>query len=214
LAAMCGIDVAVTRALPVRGRHAVAVRRFDRTGSMRLHAMSAFVALRAAGEDLGYPQLAQLLRRVAPAAEIASQQEQLFRRMVFNILIDNTDDHEKNHALLRREDGYYMLAPAFDVLPAAQGLGVQAIQVGDAGTESSISNAMSQVSAFGLMRVQAEEIVRAVASTVDSWKEHFKATGVTGPDIEVLEQYIDGPRLRRQRADALSTRPKPASGRG
>ncbi|MFM8554837.1 MAG: HipA domain-containing protein [Betaproteobacteria bacterium] len=45
--------------------------------------------------------MAQLLRRLAPAREIVSQQEQLFRRMVFNILIDNTDDHEKNHVLLR-----------------------------------------------------------------------------------------------------------------
>ena len=66
----------------------------------------------AAGEDLGYPQLAQLLRRVAPAQEIRSQQAQLFRRMVFNILMDNTDDHEKNHALLRQADGDYRLSQA------------------------------------------------------------------------------------------------------
>ncbi|MFM8554691.1 MAG: type II toxin-antitoxin system HipA family toxin, partial [Betaproteobacteria bacterium] len=101
LAARCGIDVATTRALPVLRRHAVAVRRFDRIGARRVHALSAFVVLRAAGEAHGYPQLAQLLRRLAPAREIVSQQEQLFRRMVFNILIDNTDDHEKNHVLLR-----------------------------------------------------------------------------------------------------------------
>ena len=89
------------------------------TEPARLHAVSAHVALRAAGEELGYPQLAQLLRRVAPAGEIRSQQEQLFRRMVFNILIDNTDDHEKNHALLRQADGHYLLSPAFDVVPSA-----------------------------------------------------------------------------------------------
>ena len=204
LAARCGIEVAPTRALPVDGRHALAVRRFDRVGGMRVHALSAFVVLRAAGEELGYPQLAQLLRRLAPAAQIASQQEQLFRRMVFNILIDNTDDHEKNHALLRRSDGYHLLAPAFDVLPAAQGLGVQAMQVGSAGGDSTIENALSQAAAFGLRRAQAQALVREVARTVDGWKDHFRAAGVTPADIEMLAQYIDGGHLGGQRAAALS----------
>ncbi len=122
LAVRCGIDAAPTRALKLASGHAVAIRRFDRVGAQRLHAISANVALRAAGENLGYPELAQLLRRLAPAGEIAQQQQQLFRRMVFNILMDNTDDHEKNHALLRRGDGTYSLAPAFDVAPSPKAL--------------------------------------------------------------------------------------------
>ena len=81
LARSCGVEAATTRALPVGSGHSVAVRRFDRAGPARLHAVSAHVALRAAGEERGYPQLAQLLRRVAPAGEIRSQQAQLFRRM-------------------------------------------------------------------------------------------------------------------------------------
>lgn len=203
LAATCGIEAATTRAMPVQGRHAVAVRRFDREGTRRVHALSAFVALRAAGEELGYPQLAQLLRRLAPAARIASQQEQLFRRMLFNILIDNTDDHEKNHALLRGSGGHYRLAPAFDVLPSAQGLGVQAMQVGTAGGDSTIENALSQAAAFGLRQAQAKAIAREVARTVDGWKDHFRAVGVTPVDIERLAQYIDGGHLGGERAAAL-----------
>lgn len=163
LAARCAIDVAPTRALPVGGRHAVAIRRFDRAGERRLHAVSAHVALRAVGEELGYPQFAQLLRRLAPAAQIARQQEQLFRRMVFNILVDNTDDHEKNHALLRQPDGTWLLAPAFDVVPAAQGLGYQALVVGDAGAESTLENALSQARSFGLRLPAAKAIVEEVA---------------------------------------------------
>jgi serine/threonine-protein kinase HipA len=199
LAATCGIEVARTRALEVAGRHAVAVRRFDRSGPARLHAVSANVALRSVGEELGYPQLAQLLRRVAPAAGIASQQEQLFRRMVFNILIDNTDDHEKNHALLRQPDGAYCLAPAYDVLPSAQGLGVQALIVGDAGADADLHNALSQARAFGLKPQRAGAIVREVARRVDAWKDHFRGAGVRDADIDVLAQYIDGERLGTQR---------------
>ena len=78
LARLCGVDVAATRALPVVVGHAVAVRRFDRVGPARLHAVSAHVALHAAGEEFGYPQLSQLLRRVAPAADIHGQQARLF----------------------------------------------------------------------------------------------------------------------------------------
>jgi serine/threonine-protein kinase HipA len=125
--------------------------------------------------------------------------------MVFNILIDNTDDHEKNHALLRQADGTYALSPAFDVLPAAQGLGVQAMDVGERGTESSIDNAMSQAAAFGLRRDAAMKIVSAIAAVVDQWKEHFQAAGVRDVDIQMLEQYIDGANLGRQRADVLAT---------
>ena len=199
LAATCGIEVARTRALEVAGRHAVAVRRFDRTGQARLHAVSANVALRSVGEEPGYPQLAQLLRRIAPAHGIALQQEQLFRRMVFNILVDNTDDHEKNHALLRHPDGSYSLAPAYDVLPSAQGLGVQALIVGDAGADADLHNALSQARAFGLKPARAGAIVREVAHRLHAWKDHFRGAGVRDADIDVLAQYIDGDRLGSQR---------------
>ena len=208
LAAVCGIDVARTRALKLSSGHAVAIRRFDRVGALRLHAMSANVALRAAGEELGYPQLSQLLRRVAPAADIAQQQQQLFRRMVFNILIDNTDDHEKNHALLRQDDGSYRLAPAFDVVPSAQGLGYQAILVGDAGADSTLGNALSQPRAFGVNGTAARSIASDIAGHVEGWKEHFRDAGVSDRDIDVLAQYIDGDRLGAQRRELLQVTPK------
>lgn len=201
LARSCGIETATTRALPVGLGlgHALAVRRFDRAGQARLHAVSAHVALRAAGEEAGYPQLAQLLRRVAPAQEIRSQQAQLFRRMVFNILIDNTDDHEKNHALLRQADGHYRLSPAFDVVPSTHGLGYQAMRVGDQATESTLLNALSQARQFGLKGDAAHAVIREVALTVAGWKEAFSAQGVKASDIDLLAQYIDGDRLRHQR---------------
>lgn len=199
LACLCGVEVATTKALPVGAGHAVAVQRFDRAGQARLHAVSAHVALRAAGEDYGYPQLAQLLRRVAPAEQIRSQQAQLFRRMVFNILMDNTDDHEKNHALLRQADGHYRLSPAFDVVPSAQGLGYQAMLVGDQATESTLLNALSQARQFGLKADAARAVVTEVSAAVAGWKDAFTAHGVTGRDIDLLAQYIDSERLRLQR---------------
>lgn len=201
LARLCGINAVQTRAIAVGRGHAVAVKRFDRLAGQRVHAISANVALRAAGEELGYPQLAQLLRRLAPAHAISTQQQELFRRMVFNILLDNTDDHEKNHALLRQPGGGYLLSPAFDVVPSAQGLGYQQMIVGDLKTESSLSNALSQARKFGLSKDSARAIVEDVSTVAQRWKEHFKAAGVIDRDIEQMAQYIDGDLLRLQREE-------------
>jgi len=200
LAAQCGINVAETRALPLPRRHAVAVKRFDRSGAQRSHVISASTVLRAAGLPMGYPELAQSMRRIARADAIRTQQKELFRRMVFNILIDNTDDHEKNHAFVRAADGFYDLSPAYDVLPSVQGLGQQQLRVGKREAESSIENALSEVQAFGLTKDSAVEVVKQITAAVDGWKENFRSQGVKERDLETMAQYIDGPFLKAQRA--------------
>lgn len=204
LAARAGIEVAATRAVPLAQGHAVAVQRFDRNGARRLHALSAHVALRAAGEkEMGYPELALLLRRRGTVAGglCLEQMRDLFRRMVFNILIDNTDDHEKNHALLVDATGHYRLAPAFDVLPAAQALGYQQMRVGLQANDSTLDNALSEARLFGLNRDQAVAEVRRVIAAVADWAAHFAACGVSAGDIELLAAAIDRPALRDQRAE-------------
>lgn len=199
LASRCGIRVADTRVLPLPQGHAVAVQRFDRAGAQRLHVLSAHVALRAAGEATGYPELAQLIRRLGRPQQVRAQQQELFRRMVFNILIDNTDDHEKNHALVRGDDGFYALSPAFDVLPAAQGLGYQQMRVGAQGHEASMANALSEARAFGLTDATARQTIADIAGQVGQWKAVFRSLNVRDADIDLLAQYLDGVYLRGQR---------------
>ncbi len=199
LARRCGIRSAQTLVLPLSVGNAVAVSRFDRAKGKRIHAISANVAFRACGEAVGYPELAQLLRRLGRPDAFKAQQRELFRRMVFNILMDNTDDHEKNHALTRGDDGFYALSEAFDIVPAAQGLRYQQMRVGKAGAESTLGNAMSDAAAFGLLGDQPREIVREICRVVEGWKAHFRALGVCAADIEALAPYIDGDYLVTQR---------------
>ena len=202
LSALAGIRTAQTLPIPLRQGHAVAVKRFDRLADgCRLHALSAHVALSAAGEDMGYPELAQLLRRRGPVRQGVSKahMRELFRRMVFNILIDNTDDHEKNHALLMTDTGDYELSPAFDVLPTGQALGYQQMRVGRDGTVSSLGNALSDVNQFGLSPKDAQEDVKRVARVVDGWQAHFAACGVTAAHIALLGEQIDRAELLAQR---------------
>ena len=202
LAAQAGITAAQTRVVPLLGENAIAVRRFDRRSSdssgQRIHCISAGTALRALvaqGQqpDLSYPNLAQLLRRSGETSGGANQRDmlELFRRMVFNILIDNTDDHEKNHSLLFPEPsrfGRMRLAPAYDVLPTNSGQGHQEFGVGLEGHDSTLANAMSQCQLFGLSGSEAAAEVLRVIAVVDRWQDHFKACGVTDADIDSLAQ--------------------------
>jgi serine/threonine-protein kinase HipA len=201
LAHKAKIRVAQTRAIRLTYGHAVAIRRFDRERSQRRHALSANVALKAAGEALGYPELAQLLRRrgVVAGDRNRRQQQELFRRMVFNILIDNTDDHEKNHAVLVDDAEQYELSPAYDVLPSGQALGYQQMRVGEQQADSTLENALSMCEQFGLDRPAATRQVKQVAKVVAGWREHFAALGVTPNDLELLGEQIDRDFLRAQR---------------
>jgi serine/threonine-protein kinase HipA len=202
LAARADILVARSRAIPLTHGHAIAVERFDRKNGERLHALSAKVALAAAAETYGYPELAQLLRRrgVVAGDRNALQMRELFRRMAFNILIDNTDDHEKNHALLVNDAGQYELSPAYDVLPSGQGLGYQQMRVGSEAADSTLDNALSMCGQFGLKRAAAQAELRRVVEVVEGWRAHFASEGVLPSEIELLAEHIDRPFLRDQRA--------------
>lgn len=228
LAAQAGIRTATTRVVPLAGENAIAVLRFDRAGERRIHSISAGTAVRAAAPagqepDLGYPALAQLLRRagVAQGGENEADSHELFRRMVFNILVDNTDDHEKNHALMvvdPARHGRFRLAPAYDVLPSNSGQGHQEFVCGDEGRASTLSNAMSQCRLFGLAAADAAAAVTQVIEVVGRWREHFEACGVTPADIASLAERIDGDELRLQResfsAQAFSAAPTRTRRRG
>lgn len=199
LAAKAGITVAETRPIPLMNGVALAIRRFDRTPGRRLHALSANVALKAAGMELSYPNLALLLRRRGAVDLHRAQMRELFRRLLFNVLIDNTDDHEKNHVILVREDQQYVLAPAFDVLPMGQSLGYQAMEAGIFGAVSTLENALSAANQYWLPAGEALHEARRVVQTIDGWREHFAAQGVPEASCEELARHIDRPFLLEQR---------------
>jgi serine/threonine-protein kinase HipA len=203
LASQAGIRVAETMPVRLTGGHAVAVKRFDRKRTGRLHCLTAHVALRAAQERFGYPELAQLLRRrgVTAGDRYVADMHELFRRMVFNILIDNTDDHEKNHALLVTDAQQYELSPAYDILPSGQALGFQQMRVGELEADSTIANALSMAQLFELGEKQAVAQVRRVARVVAGWREHFAGCAVTRRDVDLLAEQIDRPFLADQRRE-------------
>ena len=206
LARAAGIKVATTGVLPLpkrhsKARHALTIERFDRVGDYRLHCLSAKTVLSAAGLPESYGALATILLRLGHPDQQSAMREELFKRMVFNILIDNTDDHERNHCLRLNFDGYHDLAPAFDVVPTLQNLGYQSMVVGRKGSESTLENALSELGEFGIKRPRAVALLQIVARVVDGWAGHFAQHGVCAADMTQLASSIDRDFLKFQRRE-------------
>ncbi len=189
LAAQCGIRVPEFMTLPIaRGETAFLSRRFDRCGvdaRQRLHFLSASALLDIPYESSAgsYIDFARVLRRLsgAPAADL----EELFRRMVFNLLIDNSDDHLKNHGMLHLGKAGYRLSPAFDVVPQLTNLGYQMLSIDGQTQESSLTLALEVAGHFDLSADQARAIIRAMAEVVyGAWWENAAVSEVTRLRLE------------------------------
>jgi serine/threonine-protein kinase HipA len=174
LARACGIHVPEFFLLPVPTGHALVLRRFDREGGIdeerRLHYLSASALLNVAYEDNtggSYVELAQALRRISVQPEADLQE--LYRRMVFNLVAGNSDDHVKNHGVLLSGNGRYRLAPAFDLVMQLNGnTGYQLLAISPGKAESSLGLARQAAAQFGLSESQAEAVIQHVRETVRS----------------------------------------------
>jgi serine/threonine-protein kinase HipA len=170
LAANCGIRTPQFRTLPIgRGETAFLSRRFDRFGEnarQRLHFLSASALLDIPYESSAgsYTDFARVVRRLSlrPGADL----EELFRRMVFNLLIDNSDDHLKNHGMLCSDGKHYVLSPAFDIVPQLTNLGYQMLSIDGTTQESSLELAIQSAPHFDLSPDRAKAIVKELAGVV------------------------------------------------
>jgi serine/threonine-protein kinase HipA len=117
LAQQAGIEVATARIVELEGTPIALIRRFDRTADHgRIPYLSAASMLQASRQiDHAYTEIVDVIR--ANCLDPARDARQLWRRMVFNLLITNVDDHLQNHGFLHCQYGLWRLAPAFDINP-------------------------------------------------------------------------------------------------
>lgn len=195
LAGRCGIEVPKASLETVDGRDALVVERFDRLRAgkteVRRHMLSALTLLDLDDTEArlaSYPDLAEILRRLS--SDGPGDAAQLYRRMVFNILIGNTDDHAKNHACFW--DGRWLkLTPAYDLVPT-QRVGQeasQAMEVGELGRVSTLANALSAAGRFGLSLQAAVQVIDEVEEVVRTkWERIFATCGVHDRSIAQLRE--------------------------
>lgn len=191
LSLAAGIDMPPARVLKLSNRgHTFAVQRFDRTPTSRRLYTSAMTRLaRNESEGASYLDLVAAIESGGSSTRIDPQLEQLFRRVLFNILIGNRDDHLRNHGFLREGNGW-TLSPAFDVNPNPdKGEHVLMIDGSDTSPDSNLLMATAEF--YRLKPKAANQIERQVRSAVRGWEEQAKALRLRNDEIALMQDVID-----------------------
>ena len=191
MADAAGIVVSSRRLIEVLRKPVLVVERFDRRGDERIPYMSALTALAATdGETRSYLELADVLR--TSGADVRGQLEQLWRRIVFNVLVSNTDDHLRNHGYRRDADGW-RLAPAFDLNPMPTDVRprVHALALDESDPTSSIDVARSIAPSFNVSQQRGRTIVREVAKVTAQWRRFASEHGISRSQIDRMASAFE-----------------------
>jgi serine/threonine-protein kinase HipA len=165
------------------------IERFDRQrlaqGMGRRHMVSALTMLGVQEQDSpvsGYADVADVIGRHGVRGYIAQDAEELYARMVFNILVSNDDDHLRNHAFVYDAQGSgWRLSPLYDVVPKPQVAQERwlHLSVGPQGRAARLDNALRGAGRFGLHAAAAIEIIDRVVRGVREWRVTFERLGVS-----------------------------------
>ena len=197
LAAKAGIPVPLWRLETVLDKPVLLLRRFDRDGATRLPFLSAMSMLSAKdNEARSYLEFVDILRQhgAAPTRDM----HELWRRIVFSILISNTDDHLRNHGFLWAGPAGWRLSPAYDLNPVPTDIKPRilttAIDLED-GT-ASLKLALEVASYFELGTDQARTIATQVGKAVAAWRKEAGRLGLTAPEIDRMASAFEHDDLR------------------
>jgi serine/threonine-protein kinase HipA len=169
LAQKAGLRVAQAQARKFYGkRHTFLTKRFDRNGKNRIHFASAMTLLGYIDgvDGVSYLELAEFIQR--NGANAAADLEELFRRIVFNICVSNTDDHLRNHGFQLTRQGW-TLSPAYDLNPNPRGTGLN-LNISEADNALDLSLAMEVAPFFRLEAKQADNIINNTKNAVAQWQ--------------------------------------------
>lgn len=182
MAEACGIRTPMTRLELADTPFPVALfQRFDRRGAARIPYISARTALGKTGAELGsYTEIVDFMRTASsdPMADF----RELYRRLIFTILVSNKDDHLKNHGFLYVGAGQWRLSPVFDVNPAPDRNPHLETAILEGGTNDwSIKLALEACEFFEIRKAEARDMIRATALRISAgWREGLRQVGVSG----------------------------------
>ena len=203
LARICGIDTVVHEVAHIQGADVLLVRRFDRSQLPGGWGHDAFVSARTvfASDEAAhaysffgsYPRLATDLARWS--SRPAADRIELFRRMVFNAVIGNGDDHDRNHGFVADEarPDAYRLSPAYDIVPYLHQPKVRqlAMGAGDEGGSVTLENLLSGARNFGLDAETAKTIIQTMGEQAqDLWGGCCERQGLSRPVIAELASCV------------------------
>lgn len=187
LARLCGINVPESKLEKFsKNGSTFLVKRFDRNGGRRIHFSSAMTMLgktdgSGAKDGVGYLDMVSFI--TSNGASPKEDLIELWKRIVFNMAISNTDDHLRNHGFLLSPTGW-RLSPAYDMNPVEEGDEL-ALNVSETDNRISIELAIETAHYYGIKELDARKMVEQILAVVrDNWERLAKQHGLTRTDIE------------------------------
>jgi serine/threonine-protein kinase HipA len=192
LASMAGIPVPQWRLEEVAGKSVLLLRRFDRHHQIRIPFLSAMSMLESKDNEVrSYLEFVDVLRRHGAAPR--EDMHQLWRRIVFNVLISNTDDHLRNHGFLWTGSAGWRLSPAYDLNPVPIDIKPRvlctAIDLDD--TTASLKLAFEVAPYFELAKDQARQIASEVGKAVSAWRSVAANFGLRAAEIDRMASAFE-----------------------
>jgi serine/threonine-protein kinase HipA len=198
LAGLAGIATPHHELVQAVGRAVLLSRRFDRAGTVRIPFLSAMAMTGSTdGERGSYPEIADALARHGAQAKTDAQA--LYRRMVFNVLISNVDDHLRNHGFLWLGRTGWSLSPVYDLNPTPTDLKARILTTNidlDEGT-CSLDLVESASGYFGLGLAQARNVIKEVAAATATWRRVAKGIGLRAAEIDRMASAFEHDDLAR-----------------
>jgi serine/threonine-protein kinase HipA len=198
LASSAGIRAASGRLEIVADRSVLLLKRFDREDTFRIPFLSTMSMLGASdNESHSYLEIADALRQCSAAPD--QDLGELWRRIVYSILISNVDDHLRNHGLLWQGPAGWLLAPAYDLNPTPTDIQprVLSLAVDDQDRTASLELAFQVAEYFGIDGKAARQIANEVGRAVTSWRNEARRLGLRGSEIDRLASAFEHADLRQ-----------------
>ena len=198
LAGRAGIATPQHQLIKVAGKAVLLSRRFDRAAAARIPFLSAMAMMGAKdGERGSYPEIVDTLAQHGARAK--ADAHELYRRVVFNVMISNVDDHLRNHGFLWLGKAGWSLSPAYDLNPVPADLKARTLTTNidlDDGA-CSVDLLQSASGYFGLAMAQARTVIRDVASATSSWRETAMEVGARPAEITRMASAFEHDELRK-----------------
>jgi serine/threonine-protein kinase HipA len=192
LAEKSGIPVPPSRVENIAGKPVLLLRRFDRDGDRRIPFLSAMSMLGSkANEGRSYMEIVDALRQHGAAPK--DDMEGLWRRLVFNILISNTDDHLRNHGFLYEGQAGWRLSPAYDLNPVPSDIKPRILStaINEDDNTASLALAMEVAGYFGLDDAKARAIAAEVGKAVSKWRDEAARHGLSKAEMDRMASAFE-----------------------
>ncbi len=192
LASAAGIEVPEARVMKLASaHHTFCVKRFDRAAGRRRFFSSAMTLLRKSDGATGsYLEIAEFIQKSGARNQIATDLAQLFKRVVFNIMVGNRDDHLRNHGFILTADGW-RLSPAYDMNPNIE-KSDHALAIDESDNRPDLETAIAMAAYYGLQEAAAKTMIEEIRSVVQEWPEFARKGGIGKADISLMGPAFSG----------------------